>query len=173
MIACFGKTGGVIMRRGFLRILFAGAVLQFAVPAFSATDVPVPATCTPQVNQKLADLIASQQTQAVDNIMVCGITASASRAQHGGPHGDHEIFPLRVTMPDGNVRLVEVVSNDDLDGPLSAGPNTAVFAYGQAFFPTKGHFIAGVHDVHCATHRGANNGWIVVDGQKHPRTCSR
>lgn len=161
------------MRQGFLRILFTGAVLQLAAPALFATDVPVPATCTPQVNQKLGELLASQQTQTVDNVMVCGITVSASRAQHGGPHGSHEIFPLRVSMPDGNIRLVEVVSNDDLDGPLTAGPNTAVIAFGQAFFPSKGRFAAGVHDVHCATHRGADNGWIVVDGHKHPVTCSR
>jgi len=174
LIACSGEMqGGMKMTQGFLRILIAGVVLQIAAPALFAADVPVPATCTPQVNQKLAELIASQTTHSVDNVMVCGITASASRTQHGGPHGDHEIFPLRVTMPDGNVRLVEVVSNNELDGPLSSGPNTAVYAYGQAFFPTKGRFIAGVHDVHCATHRGADNGWIVVDGHKHPTTCSR
>ena len=161
------------MIEGVLRILLTGALLQFATPVLFAADVPVPATCSPQVNQKLAELIAAQTTHSVDNVMVCGITASASRTQHGGPHGDHEIFPLRVTMPDGNVRLVEVVSNNELDGPLSSGPNTAVYAYGQAFFPTKGRFIAGVHDVHCATHRGADNGWIVVDGHKHPTTCSR
>jgi hypothetical protein len=161
------------MRPGFLRILFTGGVTMLAAQMLFATDVPVPSTCTPQVNQKLGELLASQQTGKIDNVMVCGITVSASRVQHGGPHGDHEIFPLRVTMPDGNVRLVEVVSNDELDGPVTAGPNTAVFAYGQAFFPTKGRFVAGVHDVHCATHRGADNGWIVVDGQKHPTTCSR
>jgi hypothetical protein len=161
------------MSPGFLRVLLAGAAMQLAVPMLLATDVPVPASCAPQVNQKLAELIAEQQSHAVDNVMVCGITVSASRAQHGGPHGDHEIFPLRVSMPDGNIRLVEVVSNDDLDGHVTAGPNTAVFAYGQAFFPSKGRFAVGVHDVHCATHRGADNGWIVVDGQKHPTTCSR
>ena len=160
------------MRPGFLCILLASA-LRLGVPALFAADVQVPSTCTPQVNQKLGDLLASQRTEKVDNVMVCGVTVSASRAQHGGPHGDHEIFPLRVTMPDGGVRLVEVVSNDELDGQVTAGPNTTVFAYGQAFFPTKGRFAAGVHDVHCATHRGADNGWIVIDGQKHPTTCSR
>jgi hypothetical protein len=77
------------MRQGFLRILLTSAVLQLGAPVLFATDVPVPATCTPQVNQKLGELLASQQTQAVDNVMVCGITVSASRAQHGGPHGSH------------------------------------------------------------------------------------
>lgn len=174
LIACFRKTAReMIMRPGFLRILLVSAVMQLAAPVLLATDVPVPPACTPQVNRKLSELLAAQQTEKVDNVMVCGVTASASRAQHGGPHGDHEIFPLRVTMPDGGVRLVEVVSNDELDGPVTAGPNTTVFAYGQAFFPSKGRFAAGVHDVHCATHRGADNGWIVVDGQKHPTSCSR
>ena len=134
-------------------------------------DVPVPASCSAQVNEKLAGLISVGQSNVVDNVMVCGITVSASRTQHGRAHGDHEIFPLRVTMPGGDVRLVEVVSNDELDGKVTAGPNTAVFAYGQAFFPSGGRFVAGIHDVHCSTHRGADNGWIVVGGEKHPTSC--
>jgi hypothetical protein len=148
-------------------------VLASSTAGFAATDVPVPTACTPQVNAVLADLIQSEHTGSVDNVMVCGITVSASRTQPGGPHGDHQIFPLRVTTPGGDVRLVEVVSNDELDGRVTAGPNTPVFAYGQAFFPSQGRFAAGIHDVHCATYRGANNGWIVVNGEKHPTTCSR
>ena len=84
-----GDREDLTMRQGFLRILLTSAVLQLGAPVLFATDVPVPATCTPQVNQKLGELLASQQTQAVDNVMVCGITVSASRAQHGGPHGSH------------------------------------------------------------------------------------
>jgi hypothetical protein len=160
--------------RSAMRIVrLAASIVVLASTGFAATDVPVPATCTPQVNAVLADLIQSDHTGSVDNVMVCGVTVSASRTQHGGPHGDHQIFPLRVTTPGGDVRLVEVVSNDDLDGRVTAGPNTPVFAYGQAFFPSKGRFAAGIHDVHCATHHGANNGWIVVNGDKHPTTCSR
>lgn len=134
-------------------------------------DPMVPSACTPSVNQKLAGLISSMPTQPVDNVMVCGITVSSSRTQYGGRHGDHQILPLRVTMPDGNVRLVEVVTNDDLDGRVTAGRGSAVFAYGQAFFPTRGRFVAGIHDVHCSTHRGADDGWVVVDGVKHPSSC--
>jgi hypothetical protein len=51
--------------------------------------------------------------------------------------------------------------------------NASVFAYGQAFFPSGGKFVAGVHDVHCSTHRGADNGWVVVNGVKHPASCNR
>lgn len=139
--------------------------------AWAQNDVPVPQSCTPQVNQKLGSLLGSSQTGSVDNVMVCGITVSASRTQSGGPHGSHQILPLRVAFPDGNTRLVEVVTNDDLDGVVTAPVNAQVYAYGQAFFPSHGHFAAGIHDVHCSTHRGADNGWVAVNGQQHPASC--
>ena len=147
-------------------------VLGYALSSARAQrDVPVPASCTPAVNQALAGLLAAQHQGNVDNVMVCGVTVSSSRTQSGGPHGDHEILPLRVTMPDGNVQLVEVVINDALDGAVTAPANVPVFAYGQAFFPKRGRFVAGIHDVHCSTHRGADNGWVVVNGVKHPVSC--
>lgn len=149
------------------------ALSCYVVPASAQRDVPVPASCTPQVNQRLFGLLDSGQRRTVDNVMVCGVTVNSSRAQRGGPHGSHEILPLRVTMPDGDVRLVEVVTNDDLDGRVTAPANVPVFAYGQAFFPSRGGFAAGIHDVHCSTHRGADNGWVVVNGAKHPVNCQR
>ncbi|HEX3472950.1 MAG TPA: hypothetical protein VHT28_17360 [Silvibacterium sp.] len=150
-----------------LALVLGGNVL----PAAAQRDVPVPASCTPVVNQNLFGLLGSGQRANVDNVMVCGITISSSRTQRGGPHGSHEILPLRVTMPDGNVLLVEVVINDALDGMVTAPVNASVFAYGQAFFPSGGKFAAGIHDVHCSTHRGANNGWVVVNGVRHPASC--
>jgi hypothetical protein len=158
-----------------MRKLLGALVLVFLVVgnACAARDVPVPATCTPAVNQKLADLIASPPPHPVDNVMVCGVTASSSRTQHGGRHGDHQIIPLRVLLPDGSMKLVEVVSNDALDGKVTAPANAPVFAYGQAFFSHTKKFAAGIHDVHCATHRGADNGWVVVNGDKHPASCTR
>jgi hypothetical protein len=155
--------------RLFLAALFAGIA---AVPAVAQRDVPVPSACTAQVNQKLYDLLNSGQQRTVDNVMVCGTTVSSSRTQRGGRHGSHEILPLRAPMPDGQQRLVEVVVNDDLDGAVTAPVNASVFAYGQAFFPSKGRFSAGIHDVHCSTHRGADNGWVVVNGAKSPASCS-
>ena len=151
------------------------AGVLFAVLALSSVwaqnNVPVPKSCTPPVNEKLGTLLSSGEKQSVDNVMVCGITVSASRTQSGGPHGSHQILPLRVTFPDGNTHLVEVVTNDDLDGVVTAPVNAQVYAYGQAFFPSKGRFVAGIHDVHCSTHRGADNGWVVVNGQQHPASC--
>ena len=147
-----------------------------ATPASATTrngrDVPVPQSCTPDVNQKLAELLAQHTTGNVDNVMVCGTTLSPSRTQHGGEHGSHEILPLLVTLPGAGSKQVEVVTNDDLDGVVTAPKGAQVFAYGQAFFDQGSRFVAGIHDVHCATHRTADNGWVVVNGQKSPASCA-
>ncbi|MFL6427422.1 MAG: hypothetical protein ACJ71S_04200 [Acidobacteriaceae bacterium] len=131
----------------------------------------VPQSCTPDVNQKLAGLLAQQTQENVDNVMVCGTTISPSRTQRGGAHGSHQILPLVVNLPGAGSKLVEVVTNDDLDGVVTARKGAQVFAYGQAFFDQGSRLVAGIHDVHCATHRTADNGWVVVDGQKSPTSC--
>jgi hypothetical protein len=135
-------------------------------------DVAVPTSCTPEVNQKLAGLLAQQTQTSVDNVMVCGVTISPSRTQRGGEHGSHQVLPLVVDLPGAGSKLVEVVTNDDLDGVVTAPKDAQVFAYGQAFFPDRGRFVAGIHDVHCATHRAADNGWVVVNGEKSPASCT-
>ncbi len=153
--------------------LFAFAFLLMSVmAAHAASDVPVPQSCTPLVNQRLADLVAQRPSGTADNVMVCGTTISPSRTQSGGPHGSHQVLPLLVNLPGQGSKLIEVVTNDDLDGVVTAPKGAAVLAYGQAFFPSRGHFTAGIHDVHCATHRGADNGWVVVNGAKAPASCS-
>jgi hypothetical protein len=152
---------------------FAGVLLVGLVsyPAWAQNNVPVPESCSAQVNEKLGNLLSSGEKHSVDNVMVCGPTVSPSRTQSGGPHGSHQILPIRAAFPDGTTHLVEVVTNDDLDGVITAPVNAQVYAYGQAFFPSIGHFVAGIHDVHCSTHRGADNGWVVVNGQQHPASC--
>jgi hypothetical protein len=135
-------------------------------------DVAVPPNCTPDVNQKLAGLLAQQTQENVDNVMVCGVTISPSRTQRGGRHGSHEILPLVVNLPGAGSKLVEVVTNDELDGVVTAPKGAQVYAYGQAFFDQGSRFVAGIHDVHCSTHRAADNGWVVVDGQKSPASCA-
>jgi hypothetical protein len=151
-------------------VLLASALLQTPC-AHAVKDVPVPSACNASVNQRLADLLAQQPKGTVDNVMVCGVTVSPSRTQSGGPHGSHQILPLLVNVPGVGTKLVEVVTNDDLDGVVTAPKGAQVFAYGQAFFPSRGRFAAGIHDVHCATHRGADNGWVVVNGVKAPASC--
>ena len=159
-----------------MRSLFAAissvTLLTLGACAPAATSVVDPAHCTPAVNERLARLIAEQHAGAVDNVMVCGTTIGPSRPQRRGPHGSHQLIPLRIPLAaDGRFALVEVVTNDDLDGRVTAPRGAHVAAYGQYFRTTERQrpFVAGVHDVHCATHRGADNGWVVVDGTKYPQ----
>lgn len=154
-------------------ILWCAFVIVGCSALACARDVAVPSRCTAEINQKLSELIAAGEQHTVDNVMVCGTTVSSSRRRRGGRRGAHEIIPLRAPMPGGSEKLIEVVSNDDLDGRVTAPVNAQVFAYGQAFFARTGKFAAGIHDVHCATHRGADNGWVVVNGGKHPANCTR
>ncbi len=148
----------------FLCAVFAATTL------FAQRNVPVPATCAPQVNQRLAEIVASQTRRDIDNVMVCGVATRRTRLQAGGRHGDHHITSIAVHLPDGQMVNVQVVTNDDLDGIVVARPNDPVFAYGQAYV-AHGPWAAGVHDVHCSTHPGADNGWVVVAGVRTPRSC--
>jgi hypothetical protein len=159
------------MARKISILLWMFGIFSVPRPSLAARDVPPPRQCTPEVNAKLAQVIATGAGRGVDNVMVCGTTVSSSRHQRAGRDGGHEILPVLVKLPDGSEHLVEVVTNDDLDGVVTAPPRALVFAHGQAFIPEGGHFAAGVHDVHCSTHRGADNGWVVVNGAQHPATC--
>jgi hypothetical protein len=150
-------------------ILFTLALLA-AQCAFAAKNVPVPSSCTPQVNQSLDNLIASGTRRDVDNIMVCGTATQKTRLQAGGRHGNHHITTIAVPLPSGRTVNVQVVTNDDLDGAVTAQVNDPVFAYGQGYI-AHGPWAAGIHDVHCSTHPGADNGWVVVAGVKTPRSC--
>lgn len=135
------------------------------MPLLAALDVPVPSACTPDVNAPLANLIRHGATGHVDNVMVCGQATRNSRYVNG-----HHRFSVLAHTPDGD-KLIEVDSNDQLDGIVTAQRGDTIFAYGQAYFSNTHQFAAGVHDVHCSTHRGADNGWIVVNGAKHPANC--
>jgi hypothetical protein len=140
--------------------------------AHAARNVPVPARCTPAVNQSLADLIASGTRRDVDNIMACGVAIEPTRIHRGGPHGSHHITTISAPLPNGRSVNVQIVTNDDLDGPVTAQANDPVFAYGQGYID-HGFWSAGIHDVHCSTHPGADNGWVVIAGVKTPSSCSR
>jgi hypothetical protein len=155
-------------------ILFAlcASLATLGACAGGAGDTSVPSSCNAAVNAHLAQLVAEQRDGPVDNVMACGTTFGPSRPQRAGPHGGHQLIPLRVPLDDqGRSALVEVVSNDALDGRVTAPRGATVFAFGQYFRTTlrQTPFVAGIHDVHCATHRGAANGWVVVDGVKYPR----
>jgi hypothetical protein len=38
------------------------------------------------------------------------------------------------------------------------------------FFMQFFEAAAGIHDTHCSTHPGADNGWVVVNGE-NPESC--
>jgi hypothetical protein len=141
-----------------------------AMPGCAAKDVPVPQSCTPDVNQGLANLIASRTTNDVDNIMACGVATQKTRLQAGGPHGNHHVTTIAVQLPNGQKVNVQIVTNDDLDGIVTANVNDQIYAYGQGYV-SHGMWAAGIHDVHCSTHPGADNGWVVVAGVKTPQSC--
>jgi hypothetical protein len=157
------------MRKGVRVALFL-LMVSMAGAAFAAKDVPVPASCTPQVNARFADLIAQNPTRNVDNIMACGVATQKTRVQNGGPHGSHHVTTIAVQLPGGRTVNAQIVTNDELDGPITAQLNDPVFAYGQGYI-SHGLWAAGIHDTHCSTHPGADNGWVVVAGVKTPKSC--
>ena len=146
-------------------ILLMASTLAFA----SGKDVAVPNSCTASVNAKLQQMIQDQPRGYVENVMVCG-TAIKTVVNRGGRHGSHHIITLSAPMSDGKNATVQVAINDDLDGEVNAARGAKVFAYGQGYI-AHGQAVAGVHDVHCSTHRKADNGWVVVDGKKSPESC--
>ena len=157
----------------FGRSLISALVLLLLAllgPPAQAKDVPVPSSCSPQVNAKLQSVI-DEHSRDVDNVMGCGIAVGTSY-RSGGPHGPHHIITLDVMLPQDGKARIQIAINDDLDGAISAKAGDQVFAYGQGY-STTGRWKAGIHDVHCSTHRSADNGWVVVNGAKTPQSCGR
>jgi hypothetical protein len=150
-------------------LTFALLGIAFVPASAQGRDIPVPRSCSPQVNTKLQEMIEDQPRGYVENVMVCGI-AEGTRVNSGGRHGSHHIITLKAQLPQGRTVRVQVAVNDSLDGPVSALRGDQVFAYGQGYI-SGGGWAAGIHDVHCATHRTADNGWVVVNGQKTPTFC--
>ena len=149
-------------------VLAVLATAALIVPPGVASAVPAPSECTPAINGQLAELIANHDTRQIDGVMVCGTTFGPSRPQRAGAHGGHQLIPVRVPLPDGSSALVEVVTNDDLDGRVTAPRGATVFALGQYYRTSsrQAPFVAGIHDVHCATHRGAADGYVSVNGRR-------
>ncbi len=159
------------MKKTLIAVLTITCFAGVAPAARRPHDVAVPSTCTPQVNQQLSRLLNSGQQNDVYNVMVCGVTTQPSQTQYGGPNGDHQILSLRLVLPDGSTKLIEVVTNDALDGVVTAPANAQVFAYGRAYFSDTHQYAAGVDEVHCATNSHADNGWVTVNGTKYPKSC--
>ncbi|MEA2721851.1 MAG: hypothetical protein QOJ39_3715 [Candidatus Eremiobacteraeota bacterium] len=171
-----GRTPSKSARMQIVRAAGALSAVLGMLGACSAAakDVSVPSSCNAAVNAQLARLIDEHDGGPIDNVMVCGTTFGPSRSQRAGAHGGHQLIPLRAPIAGGRSALVEVVTNDGLDGRVTAPRGAHVAAYGQYFLTSDRQrpFVAGIHEVHCATHRGADNGWVVVNGVKYPqRSC--
>jgi hypothetical protein len=151
--------------------LFAATALLSLPASAQGRDIPVPSSCIPQVNARLQQMIHDQARGYVENVMVCGI-AEGTRVNSGGKHGSHHIITLEAQLPQNQTALVQIAINDSLDGVVTAVHGDHVFAYGQGYI-SGGKWAAGIHDVHCSTHRSADNGWVVVNGKKTPALCSR
>jgi hypothetical protein len=164
------KQGGTGNMRIKLLIAIISLIAIFPTSAQAQRhNVPVPPSCVPQVNAKLQEMIREHSRRYVENVMACGI-ATGTRVNHGGQHGSHHIITLRVKLPHDGTVNIQIAVNDTLNGPVSARPGDSVFAYGQGYV-TGGPWAAGIHDVHCSTHRSADNGWVVVNGVQKPSFC--
>jgi hypothetical protein len=160
------------LRNVALAIALTGATMQAGE---AAPDVPVPTTCTAAVNQQLLTLVTSGSPDEVDNVMVCGTATRATYFQSShGAAGSHHVTSVAAPVATGGTLLVQIVTNDSLDGIVTAQTGDRVFALGQFYQTTERQrpYVAGVHDTHCATHAGADNGWVVIDGNRWPKgTC--
>lgn len=154
-----------------LKLIVLSSIFLFSsISAFAAKNVPHPQTCTPEVNRGLENLVNSGTRRDVDNVMVCGTAVGKTRLQKGGPHGSHQVITLAVALPSGRGIHVQVVINDALDGVVTADDGDQVSAYGQGYL-TSGAAQAGVHDVHCSTHTGADNGWVYINNKLESKVC--
>jgi hypothetical protein len=157
------------MRKLLAVLTFAASCIVAPPASAQQRNVPVPRSCTPQVNLQLQQMINDHPRGYVENVMVCGV-AEGTRVNSGGRHGSHHIITVDAKLPEGKTVRVQIAVNDSLDGPVNATRGAQVFAYGQGYI-SGGGWAAGIHDVHCSTHRGADNGWVVVNGEKTPTWC--
>jgi len=155
--------------------------LLAATTAASAATKPVPAQCTASVNSAYAAFVAAHAGGEAhqDNLMVCGRSLGPAYTQRAGRSGNtHHVLILSIPTANGSQTgqsmNVEVDTNDTLDGIVTANPGEQVYVYGQAYIDPGTHrrfgftTTAGIHEPHCATHRGADDGWIVIAGHKYP-----
>jgi len=158
--------------------LILAALILASTSALAATK-PVPASCTPEVNATLLQFLHDNRGDShaqLDNVMVCGTAIADSFEQRASSTGTgaHQVILLSVPTSDGSKVTVEIVSNDSLDGVVSASKGDTVYAYGQGYITSSRdirkliHPVAGVHDTHCATNSHMDDGWVVVNGTRYP-----
>lgn len=105
------------------------------------------------------------RTHIVEGVTVCGIVVSRPY-QRGGPHGRHVYIPVRVDAPGGATYVTQVIPNEALDGRISVHKGDRITALGQFVYPNYRQGYEGlIHDTHPATHRGAADGYVDVNGK--------
>jgi hypothetical protein len=103
--------------------------------------------------------------RVVEGVMVCGIV-SGRPYQRGGPHGLHVYIPVRVQAPGGATYLTQVIPNEELDGRIVVHKGDKITALGQFVYPNYRQDYEGlIHDTHPATHRGAADGYVDINGK--------
>jgi hypothetical protein len=143
-----------------------------AAPAVAAPDVPVPAHCDATVNEQLAELVTRGYPRERDNVMVCGTVTRDTYYQPAyGRAGSHHVSAVEAPIGTGGSLLVQIVTNDTLDGIVIAHAGDHIAAFGQFYQTTERQrpYAAGIHDTHCSTHRGADNGWVWINGDRWPK----
>jgi len=101
----------------------------------------------------------------VEGVQVCGVVAGRPY-ERGGEHGLHVYIPVRVEAPGGASYLTQVIPNEELDGRIVVHDGDTIFALGQFVYPNYRFGYEGlIHDTHPATHRGAADGYVEVNGK--------
>lgn len=101
----------------------------------------------------------------VEGVTVCGIVVRRPY-QRGGPHGLHVYIPVRIEAPGGATYITQVIPNEELDGRIVVHEGDHITALGQFVYPNYRQGYEGlIHDTHPATHRGAADGYVDVNGR--------
>lgn len=150
------------MRRLKSALVRARALALLVLAACSSA--PAQQACTPQVNAKFQESIMARR-HVVEGVTVCGIVVRRPY-QRGGPHGLHVYIPVRIEAPGGATYITQVIPNEELDGRIVVHEGDHITALGQFVYPNYRQGYEGlIHDTHPATHRGAADGYVDVNGR--------
>ena len=140
----------------------AAAALALLVLAGCSSGPP--ASCTPQFNARFAQAIM-ERAHVVEGVAVCGVVRGRPY-ERGGEHGLHVYIPVLVEAPGGATYMTQVIPNEELDGRVVVRDGDRVYALGQFVYPNYRLGYEGlIHDTHPATHRGAADGYVDVNGK--------
>ena len=120
-------------------------------------------TCTPAMNAGFQESIMNRRPVA-EGVSVCG-TVVGHPYERGGEHGLHAYIAVRVEAPGGATYITQIIPNEELVGRIVVHPGDAIAALGQFVYPNHRAGYEGlIHDTHHATHRGAIDGYVSVNG---------